>query len=274
MAAAPAIREAAAQRRWEDALNRLLQLNQPPADRLVRVDEFVRMLQDNPFIADWLGRRANAGERVAMEKADPSWVGKLVVPENRRNEFIRILNAYRPDVNWERLIETYQISRVSRPDWREPRRLPPPGMPQYDAQGLPVAPPAVDIDANIELARKNWYNPFWFYNQVKTGGPWDYKRRFGSHYEDFGNFHYGVVAKAFGFPDFITYNEGGIAQYNGPTAEPTGQWGRPASRSYYVFPWADGGKYPFGDQPRDREMISRGIRYYNDNYRRKSEGKW
>ncbi len=32
-------------------------------------------------------------------------------------------------------------------------------------------------------------------------------------YEDFGNFHYGVVAYAFGFPEPIALNEAGRAEF-------------------------------------------------------------
>jgi hypothetical protein len=156
---------------------------------------------------------------------------------------------------------------ILKPRTREPRRVPPSGTPEYDAQGLPIGPPGVDINANMELARKNWPNGFWFYNQVKSRGPWDFKHHFGSQYEDYGNFHYGVVAKAFGFPDPIIYNEAGIAQNIGPTAEPNGRWGRPASRWSYIFPLADEGVPPYGDQPRDRYWIARAIEHYNANHR-------
>jgi len=33
-------------------------------------------------------------------------------------------------------------------------------------------------------ARKHW-NPWWFYNQVKAGGPWDYKQ-WNPVWDDFG----------------------------------------------------------------------------------------
>jgi len=39
----------------------------------------------------------------------------------------------------------------------------------------PNAPPGVDIDENIREARRQ-INPFWFRNQVKNNGPWDYKQ--------------------------------------------------------------------------------------------------
>lgn len=38
--------------------------------------------------------------------------------------------------------------------------------------------------------------PLWFYNQVRNGGPWDYKQ---SGYEPFGNFNYGATGQRAGF---------------------------------------------------------------------------
>lgn len=37
---------------------------------------------------------------------------------------------------------------------------------------------------------------FWFQSVIDTNKKWDYKNKIGREYTDFGNFHYGVIAKA------------------------------------------------------------------------------
>ena len=72
-------------------------------------------------------------------------------------------------------------------------------------------PKGVDVNKNMEEARKHRGNLSWFYNQVKNKGPWDYKQR-GSEYEDFGNFNYGATGAAAGIPDQILLRAAGWAQ--------------------------------------------------------------
>jgi hypothetical protein len=133
----------------------------------------------------------------------------------------------------------------------------------YDEPALPESPPDVDLNYEVKRAQQLFPNGFGFYDMVNNGGEWDWKHYYGSQYEDFGNFFYGLVAKAFGFPNFIIYNEAGINQFNGPNAGPR-EWGEPASRfTYFGLGGASPGIYPYGDDPWDRYWISRGIRYYN-----------
>jgi hypothetical protein len=47
--------------------------------------------------------------------------------------------------------------------------------------------------ANGELAIA-----LWFANKVRPGGEWDFKQE-GSEFEDFGNFHFGVIGAALGY---------------------------------------------------------------------------
>jgi hypothetical protein len=95
----------------------------------------------------------------------------------------------------------------------------------------------------------------WFYNQVKTGGPWDYKDQptSGAHpeYDSFGNFNYGAAGHAFGYDNWTLQNEAGIA--NGP-----GGQGTPGSRL-----WPGSGVPPYGDRPQDNYWIRMGIQYAN-----------
>jgi RHS repeat-associated protein len=107
------------------------------------------------------------------------------------------------------------------------------------------SPPGANIDANMRLADNSW-NPGWFYNQVRNGGPWDYKQS-GSRYEDFGNFNFGATGSAFGFPSQVLKRGAGWANQK---ADPT--------RTGIGSPY---GIYPYGDDPKDQEQIEKGINY-------------
>jgi len=110
---------------------------------------------------------------------------------------------------------------------------------------VPRAPPGVSLDENMKRAEESW-DPFWFYDQVRNKGPWDYKQR-DPAYEDYGNFHYGATAKAFGFPDDLIRRMAGWAQQRGGNSRR--EFGHPLGFS------------PYGDDPRDQEMIEAGIRF-------------
>ena len=116
-------------------------------------------------------------------------------------------------------------------------------------------PPDVNIVSNI-LEAKSRLSPFWFRNQVKNKGPWDFKQR-ARRYENFGNFHYGVVGRAFGFSERTLLREAGRAQQAAGTSQTT--WGDPGWR---LNPW--GGNGSFGDDPEDQKMIKEGVLYFEN----------
>lgn len=65
--------------------------------------------------------------------------------------------------------------------------------------------------------------------------------------EDFGNFNYGATGAALGLPDWMLYRVAGVKQVKDH--------------------WKDGQHTkilidPYGDDPRDADMIRRGIEYY------------
>lgn len=107
------------------------------------------------------------------------------------------------------------------------------------------------------------FNPFWFRNQVKKGGPWDFKK--GPYppgyswrdYENFGNFHYGVVGAACGFSKCRLQNEAGKAQGDDHPNKDAPSEGYPGW-GFGLF----GGKWPYGDDPNDSRAISRGYDFY------------
>ncbi|EEM86589.1 hypothetical protein BK749_08255 [Bacillus thuringiensis serovar vazensis] len=126
------------------------------------------------------------------------------------------------------------------------------------------------IDASAEKIAKSSSNPIEgavasraykytvFTKLVKSGGPWDYKLKYGPKNtytfdnrkltgEDLGNFHFGYVGKAIGFTDFELKGGAGFYQVLSDTSE----W------AYYQT---------FFDDPRDQEMIQLGIDYYNKGY--------
>jgi hypothetical protein len=147
---------------------------------------------------------------------------------------------------------SYQQQLGNLPDPSKVANLPdnpnlPPMVPQLPP-GMAI-PPDASLRQNIQDAQHSW-NPFWFYNQVRThkGMPdhgWDYKQEDGQ-YRDFGNFNYGAAGAAFGFPEGILKRAAGWAEGQSGN-KTTGQW------------W---GAPPYGDSPRDQDMIQKGIDYY------------
>ena len=89
---------------------------------------------------------------------------------------------------------------------------------------------------------------FWFYQQVRNKGPWDYKQQ-GASYQNFGNFNYGATGVVAGIPEEILLRGAGWAQSRAGTVEP--RWGH----------WYQ--DIPYGDDPRDQYWIQQGIDYAN-----------
>jgi Bacterial toxin 44 len=136
----------------------------------------------------------------------------------------------------------------------------------YRQLGLPLPayfPPGVDIPANIRLAQSH-ANEFvgskllWFKSMVGYGRPWDYKTR-GEQYEDFGNWHYGLVGAAADFSEGTLLRAAGTAQVeHDRQANPL--WG--VSVNWVSAGFGVGGTAPFGDDPVDQDWIHRGVVEY------------
>jgi len=119
--------------------------------------------------------------------------------------------------------------------------------------GPPPGPPGVTSRELISQARNNanevndnsilgFVNPFWFRNQVRNGGVWDYKQ-YDSGFQAFGNYNYGFTGAAGGFTLHTLLVQAGRAQVAAGTSRP--EWGGPGSA-------------PYGDDPVDHMWIRLG----------------
>ena len=111
-------------------------------------------------------------------------------------------------------------------------------------------PPNTNIRTNISKAN-NMSKTDW-YNHVRNKGPWDYKQLNPKKYENFGNYHYGIVSRANGIPANIAQRGAGWAQLRGSNTNPN--WG------HYLD------KPPYGDDPKDQYWIEQGILDYDTGY--------
>jgi hypothetical protein len=108
-----------------------------------------------------------------------------------------------------------------------------------DCGPVPISPPGVSANANINLGLYRRYNVSPVRNltdmvpQFRTGGTMDYKQS-GQQYVDFGNFNYGSYSISVGFDPVQT---------------------RSMAEAYSLY-----SRHDF-DQPRDRDQIEAGIRY-------------
>lgn len=111
---------------------------------------------------------------------------------------------------------------------------------------------------NMREARRHGYGRdsalpqtyYWFYQQVRNRGPWDYKQ-FDTYWAEFGNFNFGSAGTAAGIPADILLMGAGWAQSRAGTSR--SEWGH----------WY--GDRPYGDDPADQRAIKEGIDYARQN---------
>jgi RHS repeat-associated protein len=141
--------------------------------------------------------------------------------------------------------------------------------PYADPYGyVPKGPPGVSLEDNANEVAGHPFDPWWFRDQVRTGGPWDFKsegpNQINVHpeYENFGNYHYGYVGAAvYGLA--LLQAEAGRAQQGDHPDKDYG--GDPGSVGFPEF-----GTPPYGDDANDQDWIRRG---YED-YMRKHNVLW
>jgi hypothetical protein len=133
---------------------------------------------------------------------------------------------------------------------------------------VPLAPKGANIKKNIAEAKKHAKDNIfkklkWFYDQVKNGGPWDYKwagdtSQGNSEYQEFGNFNYGATGKAAGIPDALVAWAAGAAQVAGGTSKP--EWFAPygINNNPGTTPMLT---FPYGDDPNDQLDVYDGMAY-------------
>ena len=90
------------------------------------------------------------------------------------------------------------------------------------------------------------FDYYWFKEQVRNKGPWDYKQK-GGEYDNFGNYNYGATGYAAGVPENILLRAAGWAQKRAGMSKK--QWGE------YWF------QEPYGDDPLDQHWIKKGIEH-------------
>ncbi len=152
-------------------------------------------------------------------------------------------------------------------------------------------PPGVDLQKSVAEANEHRIDGLepitraarvkWFYDQVKTGGPADFKspapdEMNRAEYEAYGNYHFGVIGKAAGWNLDTLEREAGAEQIRVKTSKP--EWGTPGSGVW--VPGAGtvpgtriGGSGPadgkfYGDDPRDQQNIIAG---YDDETERETK---
>ncbi|MEZ5404441.1 MAG: polymorphic toxin type 44 domain-containing protein [Bryobacteraceae bacterium] len=132
---------------------------------------------------------------------------------------------------------------------------------------------ALDSDRSLAHTAASFLTLRWFYNKVKAGGDWDYKRGYEGDTtghglaEAYGNFNFGATAAALGIPYYIGQNGAGLAQIDDNLT--LGKVLRmvkslfgvdmPEDSTFAGIPFL---KWPFGDQREDAEQIMDGYAFY------------
>lgn len=115
-------------------------------------------------------------------------------------------------------------------------------------------PGHVDIEKNIAEARS--MSSLEFVDAVRSGGKWDFKRGGRREYESFGNWHFGIVARA-----WLKETLSGIGLSDSELREiahrGAGFYQSLSGTSAKEFGSAFGAE-PFGDDPRDYQEVERG----------------
>jgi Bacterial toxin 44 len=136
-------------------------------------------------------------------------------------------------------------------NFRDPLGLEPP----------PNIPPGINVMANMEEA--SHMSGWEFFLAVNSYGKWDFKndKQFKNRalYENYGNYHYGLVASAFGWEPGTILRMAGLAQH--VTDVKNLLRGEKRIGRGCVL-----GGEPYGDDAKDQMWIKEGIRDYLNNY--------
>jgi RHS repeat-associated protein len=127
-------------------------------------------------------------------------------------------------------------------------------IPPSPGWNTPNGPSGYDLAADICEARRHRGDFLWLYNNFKDYSKGDPKRK-GKHFEDYGNWRFGVIASAAGFPSLAQDIGAGIYQARDGRTRPDWLWPFPDVIIPFLLP-------PFGDDPHDQVMIGLGQVYY------------
>ena len=151
---------------------------------------------------------------------------------------------------------------------------------QSDRNGY--APDSANLAANIAEAAAMKDKPLcqklkWFYNKVNYGEAWDYKsirqsnRRYNNDkgynpdFENFGNWHYGVVGAAAGFSPAVLTNAAGLAQIKNGSSKLEYYQQNTSTCHAECQPWVRPFVPDNWDDPNDQYWIRKGIRDFRNN---------
>jgi hypothetical protein len=132
---------------------------------------------------------------------------------------------------------------------------------------IPTGPGKNVLIGNINLAEQaaqifdaqpngNQIKIKWYYDNVRTGGPMDYKNQPTLHahpeYDAFGQFNFGAVGSALSLPEEFIKQAAGLASFASFLRQ-----GKLPPKSFGL-PWTGP---PYGDQPWAQPQISAGYRF-------------
>jgi hypothetical protein len=117
----------------------------------------------------------------------------------------------------------------------------------HPCPSVPPAPPGVSLHQNIAFAKAH-PSLRQLIPKVVNGGDWDYKRKFGSQYDAFGNFNFGAAFAAAGYTKCEVLRGGAAYHYYFGTPNPN-DLGTPF------------GSYPYGNTLKKEDEIKAGYDY-------------
>lgn len=148
---------------------------------------------------------------------------------------------------------------------------------------LQQVPPSANIDGALLEASRNFVGSGlltnwvalnnWFRPAVQNNGRWDFKRTgegnnvVNREFEDYANWHYGYIGTGAGIDPTFLQERAGANQIESGTSRP--EWGSPSTDGGVTGIFS--GTAPYGDDPRDNEMIRRGIDDRNRDIAREQE---
>jgi type VI secretion system secreted protein VgrG len=136
-----------------------------------------------------------------------------------------------------------------------------------DLEPLPVeAPPGADVEEDVGEAEEHlWFqpdDPSWLEDRLAPGGDWD-PAKWGPQHVDFGYFRLGLLGSAAGIPEGVLLRQAG--QRTVAEKGASEERGDPGNGLW-------GGKRPYGNEPRQYEMMKKGAGYFRRNFTPAGDG--